>query len=63
MERWQRGRPAASVVHSRVQGEVVALVAVSRNTAASVARDLELTETAVRKWVNQADIDEVDATG
>ena len=27
------------------------------NTAASVARDLDLTETAVRAWVKQADID------
>ena len=28
------------------------------NSAASVARDLDLTETAVRAWVKQADIDE-----
>jgi transposase len=37
---------------------VVALVRQPRNTAASVARDLQLTETAVRKWVAQADVDE-----
>ena len=27
------------------------------NTAASVARDLDLTETAVRAWVKQAEVD------
>ena len=31
--------------------EVVALVRQPGNTAASVSRELELTETAVRKWV------------
>jgi transposase len=39
------------------KGEVVALVRQPGNTAASVARDLDLTETAVRDWVKQADID------
>lgn len=40
------------------KAEVVELVRQSGNTAASVARDLDLTETAVRAWVNQADIDD-----
>jgi transposase len=40
------------------KAEVVALVRQPGNTAASVARDLDLTETAVRDWVNQADIDD-----
>src|SRR5436190_21288561 len=40
------------------KAEVVALVRQPGNTAASVARDLELTETAVRGWVKQADIDD-----
>lgn len=40
------------------KAEVVALVRQSGNTAASVARDLDLTETAVREWVKQADIDD-----
>src|SRR5216117_592870 len=40
------------------KADVVALVRQPGNTAASVARELELTETAVRKWVAQADIDE-----
>ena len=40
------------------KAEVVALVRQPGNTAASVARELELTETAVRKWVAQADVDD-----
>lgn len=40
------------------KAEVVALVRQPGNTAASVARDLDLTETAVRAWVKQADIDD-----
>ena len=40
------------------KAEVVELVRQPGNTAASVARDLDLTETAVRAWVKQADIDE-----
>jgi transposase len=40
------------------KAEIVELVRQPGNTAASVARELELTETAVRKWVAQADIDE-----
>jgi len=40
------------------KAEVVELVRQPGNSAASVARDLDLTETAVRAWVKQADIDE-----
>jgi len=40
------------------KAEVVDLVRQEGNTAASVARDLDLTETAVRSWVRQADIDD-----
>jgi transposase len=39
------------------KAEVVELVRQPGNTAASVARDLDLTETAVRAWVKQADVD------
>ena len=39
------------------KADVVALVRQPGNTAASVARELDLTETAVRKWVAQADVD------
>jgi transposase len=39
------------------KAEVVELVRQPGNTAGSVARQLDLTETAVRAWVKQADID------
>jgi len=40
------------------KAEVVELVRQPGNTVGSVARDLDLTETAVREWVKQADIDD-----
>ena len=40
------------------KAEVVTLVRQPGNSAVRVARDLDLTETAVRAWVKQADIDE-----
>ena len=40
------------------KAEVVELVRQDGNTVASVARDLDLTETAVREWVKQADLDD-----
>lgn len=40
------------------KAEVVELVRRPGNTAASVARELELTESGVREWVRQADIDD-----
>ncbi len=39
------------------KAEVVELVRQSGNSVASVARDLDLTQTAVRAWVKQADVD------
>lgn len=39
------------------KAEVVELVRQPGNTVGSVSRDLELTETAVREWVRQADVD------
>jgi transposase len=39
------------------KAEVVELVRQPGNTVGSVSRDLELTETAVRAWVHQADIE------
>jgi transposase len=38
--------------------EVVALVRQPGNSVGGVARDLDLTETAVRAWVKQADVDD-----
>ena len=40
------------------KAEVVALVGQPGNSAASVARDLDLTETAVRAWVKHSDVDD-----
>lgn len=45
------------------KAEVVELVRRSGNSAASVARELDLTQTAVRAWVKQADIDDGDREG
>jgi transposase len=45
------------------KADVVDLVRQPGNTAASVARDLELTETAVRAWVRQAEVDDGQAPG
>jgi transposase len=39
------------------KAEVVALCRQPGRNPASVANELDLTETAVRRWVNQADID------
>jgi transposase len=40
------------------KADVVALVRQPGNNPSSVARELDLTETAVRAWVKQADLDE-----
>jgi transposase len=40
------------------KAEVVELIRQPGNTAGSVARDLNLTETAVRAWAKQADLDQ-----
>ena len=45
------------------KAEVVELVRQPGNSVASVARDLDLTETAVRAWVKQADVDDGDREG
>src|SRR5678815_3901393 len=50
-------RPRRSFT-AEFKAEVVALVRQPGNSAASVARDLDLTETAVREWVKLADIDD-----
>ncbi len=39
------------------KAEVVKKVLAGHRTAGQVARDLDLTETAVRKWVKQAQVD------
>lgn len=58
METMERERRPRRSFSKEFKAEVVELVRQPGNTAASVARDLDLTETAVREWVKQADIDE-----
>src|ERR1700748_565956 len=50
-------RPRRSFT-AEFKAEVVELVRQPGNTAGSVARDLNLTETAVRAWVKQAGLDQ-----
>jgi transposase len=54
MEKQLRPRQSFS---KEFKAEVVELVRQPGNTAGSVSRDLELTETTVREWVRQADVD------
>jgi transposase len=52
----KKPRPRRSF-NPEFKAEVVELVRQPGNTVASVARELNLTETAVREWVKQADRD------
>lgn len=52
------GRHRRKGVREGVQGRGRRAGPQAGNTAAAVARDLDLTETAVREWVKQADIDD-----
>ena len=58
METMGRSKRPRRSFTGEFKAEVVALVRQPGNTAASVARDLGLTETAVREWVKQAEIDD-----
>jgi transposase len=54
---------AISITHKRrkftdeYKAEVVALVRSSGKSIGEISRDLDLTETAVREWVQRADVD------
>jgi len=50
-------RPRRSFT-AEFKAEVVELVRQPGNTVGGVARQLDLTETAVREWVKQADVDD-----
>ena len=63
METMGRAKRPRRSFTKEFKAEVVALVRQPGNSAASVARDLDLTETAVRAWVKQADIDDGDREG
>ena len=58
METMGQSKRARRSFSKQFKAEVVALVRQDGNTAGSVARDLDLTETAVRAWVRQADVDD-----
>jgi transposase len=59
METMERKEPRRRRSFTReFKAEVVALVRQSGKTAGGVAREMGLTETAVRKWVQQADRDD-----
>jgi transposase len=53
----QEAAPCAPIIHCPVQSEVVALCQVGDRSITEVAKDLDLTETAVRSWVQQAAVD------
>jgi transposase len=58
MPKQSKNKRARRSFSPEFKAEVVELVRQPGNSAASVARDLDLTETAVRSWVKQADIDD-----
>jgi transposase len=59
METMEQRKPRSRRSFSKeFKVEVVELVRQPGNTVGAVARDLDLTETAVREWVKQADIDD-----
>ena len=63
METMGRAKRPRRSFTKEFKAEVVELVRQPGNSAASVARDLDLTETAVRAWVKQADVDDGDRVG
>jgi transposase len=56
------GKRSRRSFSSAYKAEVVELIRASGKTVGGVARDLGLTETAVRRWVAQAEIDEGDGS-
>src|SRR5437667_12740747 len=63
METMGRSKRPRRSFTKEFKAEVVELVRQPGNAAASVARDLDLTQTAVRAWVKQAGIDDGDGEG
>ncbi len=58
METMGRTKHPRRSFSKQFKAEVIDLVRQSGNTPASVARDLDLTETVVRAWVRQAEVDD-----
>ena len=63
METMEKAKRPRRSFTREFKADVVGLVRQPGNTVASIARDLDLTETAVRAWVKQADIDDGDRAG
>ena len=63
METMARAKRPRRSFTKEFKAEVVELVRQPGNSVSGVARDLDLTETAVRAWVKQADIDDGDREG
>jgi transposase len=58
MDEQRSGRRPRRYFSPEFKAQTVELIRETGKTAAEVARDLDLTETAVREWVKQADIDD-----
>ncbi len=63
METMARQRRPRRSFSDQFKAEVVELVRSSGKTVGEVSRDLDLTETAVRAWVRQAEVDAGDRDG
>jgi transposase len=57
METMGNGRRARRSFSAEYKAEVVELCRTSGKSIAQIARDLELSETALRRWIAQAEID------
>ena len=58
METMERERRPRRSFSKQFKGAAVELVRSSGKTIAEVARDLDLTESALREWVRRADVDD-----
>jgi transposase len=57
MQSTEQGRRARRSFTEEYKAEVVALCRGSEKSMAEIARDLDLTESSLRRWVSQAEID------
>src|SRR5450756_1432239 len=57
MESTYQGRRSRRSFSEQYKAEVVALCRGREKSIAEIARDLDLTESSVRRWVSQAEID------
>jgi len=57
MESTDQGRRSRRSFSEEYKVEVVALCRSSEKSMSEIARDLDLTESSVRRWVSQAEID------